>query len=40
MSYRLHLECSIAEDKVIFPAVDAEFIFVQEHAEEESDSRS
>ncbi|XP_021749708.1 zinc finger protein BRUTUS-like [Chenopodium quinoa] len=27
---------SIAEDKVIFPAVDAELSFVQEHAEEES----
>ncbi|KAJ1405725.1 Zinc finger, RING-type [Sesbania bispinosa] len=29
-------ECSIAEDKVIFPAVDGEFSFFQEHAEEES----
>lgn len=28
--------CSIAEDKVIFPAVDGEFSFLQEHAEEES----
>ena len=28
--------CSIAEDKVIFPAVDAELSFAQEHAEEES----
>ncbi|KAL9166519.1 hypothetical protein ABFS82_05G035100 [Erythranthe guttata] len=28
---------SIAEDKVIFPAVDAEISFVQEHAEEESE---
>lgn len=27
---------SIAEDKVIFPAVDGEFSFSQEHAEEES----
>ncbi|KAL6969877.1 hypothetical protein U1Q18_029591 [Sarracenia purpurea var. burkii] len=27
---------SIAEDKVIFPAVDAELCFAQEHAEEES----
>lgn len=27
---------SIAEDKVIFPAVDAELSFAQEHAEEES----
>ncbi|KAL4633182.1 hypothetical protein ACB092_04G103700 [Castanea dentata] len=27
---------SIAEDKVIFPAVDGEFSFTQEHAEEES----
>ncbi|KAK7398904.1 hypothetical protein VNO78_10078 [Psophocarpus tetragonolobus] len=27
---------SIAEDKVIFPAVDGEFSFFQEHAEEES----
>jgi len=29
-------KCSIAEDKVIFPAVDGEFSFFQEHAEEES----
>jgi len=29
-------KCSIAEDKVIFPAVDAELSFFQEHAEEES----
>lgn len=28
---------SIAEDKVIFPAVDAELSFAQEHAEEESE---
>ncbi|KAK4430235.1 Zinc finger protein BRUTUS [Sesamum alatum] len=28
---------SIAEDKVIFPAVDAQMSFVQEHAEEESE---
>ncbi|KAL7090978.1 hypothetical protein ACP275_12G076700 [Erythranthe tilingii] len=28
---------SIAEDKVIFPAVDAEISFVEEHAEEESE---
>ncbi|KAK4423546.1 Zinc finger protein BRUTUS [Sesamum alatum] len=28
---------SIAEDKVIFPAVDAEMSFIQEHAEEESE---
>ncbi|XP_051146044.1 zinc finger protein BRUTUS-like [Andrographis paniculata] len=28
---------SIAEDKVIFPAVDAEISFVQEHAEEENE---
>ncbi|KAL6529216.1 hypothetical protein OROGR_014839 [Orobanche gracilis] len=28
---------SIAEDKVIFPAVDAEMSFVEEHAEEESE---
>ena len=28
-------DCSIAEDKVIFPAVDAELSFAQEHAEEE-----
>lgn len=27
---------SIAEDKVLFPAVDGEFSFFQEHAEEES----
>lgn len=27
---------SIAEDKVVFPAVDAELSFAQEHAEEES----
>jgi zinc finger-like protein len=27
---------SIAEDKVIFPAVDGDFSFFQEHAEEES----
>lgn len=29
--------CSIAEDKVIFPALDAEMSFVQEHAEEENE---
>ena len=29
-------DCSIAEDKVIFPAVDAGLSFAQEHAEEES----
>lgn len=29
------LICSIAEDQVIFPAVDSELSFVQEHAEEE-----
>lgn len=28
--------CSIAEDKVIFPAVDRELSFAQEHAKEES----
>jgi zinc finger-like protein len=28
-------DCSIAEDKVIFPAVDAELSFAHEHAEEE-----
>lgn len=32
----LLLLCSIAEDKVIFPAVDGELSFSQEHAEEES----
>lgn len=32
-----HFWCSIAEDKVIFPAVDAEVSFVREHAEEESE---
>lgn len=30
------LVTSIAEDKVIFPAVDGELSFFQEHAEEES----
>lgn len=40
-SSSLHLEhffpgCSIAEDKIIFPAVEGEFSFSQEHAEEES----
>ncbi|PON38379.1 43kDa postsynaptic protein [Parasponia andersonii] len=30
------ISSSIAEDKVIFPAVDGEFSFFQEHAEEES----
>lgn len=29
-------DCSIAEDKVIFPAVDKELSFLHEHAEEES----
>lgn len=29
------LTCSIAEDQVIFPAVDSELSFVKEHAEEE-----
>lgn len=29
------LTCSIAEDQVVFPAVDSELSFVQEHAEEE-----
>lgn len=33
----LYVFCSIAEDKVIFPAVDAEMSFVEEHAEEESE---
>lgn len=34
---RLSLPCySVAEDKIIFPAVDAEFSFTQEHAEEEN----
>lgn len=28
--------CSLAEDKIIFPAVDGEFSFAQKHAEEES----
>ena len=32
----MHLFCSVAEDQVIFPAVDGEFSFVQEHAEEEN----
>ncbi|KAK1386635.1 hypothetical protein POM88_014813 [Heracleum sosnowskyi] len=32
----LYVECSIVEDKVIFLAVDAEFSFAPEHAEEES----
>lgn len=31
--------CSIAEDKVIFPAVDGEVSFEEEHAEEESQFR-
>lgn len=30
-------DCSIAEDKVIFPAVDTELSFAQEHAEEETE---
>jgi hypothetical protein len=29
------LTCSIAEDQVVFPAVDSELSYVQEHAEEE-----
>lgn len=33
----LHLDCSIAEDKVIFPALDAELCFAEEHAKEESE---
>lgn len=33
--YVLLFACSIAEDKVIFPALDAELTFAQEHAEEE-----
>ena len=33
--FLLHLD-SIAEDQVIFPAVDGEVSFVQEHAEEQS----
>lgn len=37
ISLSCHIECSIAEDKVIFPAVDAELSFAQEHAEEESE---
>ena len=36
MKFDLSCECSIAEDKVIFIAVDGEFSFFQEHAEEES----
>ncbi|KAF5177424.1 Zinc finger protein brutus [Thalictrum thalictroides] len=36
MSVSCHYCHSIAEDKVIFPAVDGELSFVQEHAEEES----
>lgn len=35
MSFSCFSDCSIAEDKVIFPAVDAELSFAQEHAEEE-----
>lgn len=34
LAYCVHSVCSIAEDKVVFPAVDAEISFVQEHAEE------
>lgn len=30
------LLCSLAEDNVIFPAVDGELSFYQEHAEEET----
>lgn len=37
MSFSCHFECSIAEDKVIFPAVDAQLSFAQEHAEEENE---
>lgn len=29
-------DCSVAEDQIIFPAVDAELSFFQDHAEEES----
>lgn len=32
-----YFDCSIAEDKVIFPAVDAEISFAQEHLEEENE---
>ena len=32
-----HFDCSIAEDKVIFPALDAELSFAQEHAAEQSE---
>ena len=35
-NFSFHWDCSIAEDKVIFPALDAELCFSQEHAEEES----
>ena len=34
MSFYCFSVCSIAEDKIIFPAVDAELSFAQEHAEE------
>lgn len=34
--YHLFADFSIAEDKVIFPAVDGKISFFQEHAEEES----
>lgn len=36
MNISFHFGCSIAEDKVIFPAVDEELSFAQEHAEEEN----
>lgn len=32
----IYIVCSIAEDQVIFPAVDGQVSFVQEHAEEEN----
>lgn len=35
MSFSCFLDCSIAEDKVIFPAIDAEVSFFHEHADEE-----
>jgi len=37
LSFSVPFGCSIAEDKVIFPAVDKELSFAQEHAEEESE---
>ena len=30
------MRCSLAEDKIIFPAVDGEFSFSEEHDEEEN----